>query len=57
MEEYDKVADGTTDVLTQDLKCVIDNNEAYYDFIRPDSPHWNIYLAFSVLTMSKNSLI
>lgn len=57
ISEYDNVADGTADVITNDLKCVIDNNDVYYDFVRPDSPHWNIYLTLSIVTMSKYLLI
>lgn len=34
------------------MNCIIDNDEAYYDFIRPDSPHWHIYLILSIIAMS-----
>ena len=44
-------------VLQYDMQCVIDNKsmflkwyvlDVYFDFIRPGSPHWYIYMLLSL---------
>lgn len=53
MTEYSKVANGSVLVLNETLKCRIDNKAYYFDFVRNDSPHWNIYLCLGIVTMGK----
>jgi hypothetical protein len=36
------------------MMCKIDDKGAYFDFIRPDSPHWYIYLILSIFVMGKS---
>jgi hypothetical protein len=33
------------------MQCKLDNNNIYYDFIRPGSPHWYLFLFFSIILM------
>jgi len=33
------------------MKCKIDNKNVYFDFIRPSSPHWYIYLLLGPVLM------
>jgi hypothetical protein len=52
VREYEEVMTGEVDVLNSTMKCVVDDaDNTYYDFIRPDSPHWNLYLVLSIITM------
>ncbi len=57
MTEYNAVANDDILVLNETLLCRIDNKLAYYDFVRSESPHWNIYLILGIVTMSKLFLI
>lgn len=50
--EYNAVANDNVLVLNETLLCKIDNKLTYYDFVRSESPHWNIYLMFGIITMS-----
>jgi len=45
------------DPLSKNLNCLIDNKGSNYDFIRPASPHWYIYLLLSLTTMSNSNFI
>ncbi len=46
-------------VLRDNMMCVIDNKskfielklDVYYDFVRPQSPHWYIYMLLSLALM------
>ena len=31
--------------------CKIDNKNVYYDFVKPSSPHWYVYLLLSMVLM------
>ena len=53
MTQYNAVAKDDIRVLNETLLCRIDNKLAYYDFVRSESPHWNIYLILGIVTMSK----
>lgn len=34
------------------MQCKLDNNNTYYEFIRPGSPHWYLYLFLSIIVMA-----
>lgn len=57
IDRYGNVATGHVQDLNETLHCQIDNKLYYYDFIRSDSPHWNIYLALGIIAMSNSGLI
>lgn len=38
--------------ITDNLGCLVDDTGTYYDFLKPTSPHWYIYLGISFVTMS-----
>lgn len=51
INNYTAVANGTVAALNETLGCRLDNKGYYYDFVRSESPHWNIYLILGILTM------
>ena len=51
IETYEQNKNGSILVLNETMHCQIDDQLAYYDFVRPQSPHWTIYLILSILAM------
>ena len=56
ISSYEGVEDGSVNVLNETMYCQLDDNLAYYDFVRPASPHWTIYLILSIAAMSTSLL-
>jgi hypothetical protein len=38
-------------ILTNSMMCKIDNKNVYYEFVKPSSPHWYVYLILSMVLM------
>lgn len=48
---YNTNNDTSLSTLQNQMGCVIDNQNVYYEFVRPASPHWYMYLVLSLVLM------